>query len=310
MSWLTNLVGGPGDTAEQRDAAAARLAAWETALDRGTLPGFVTDRLQAAARGTVPWLSTMSAAELHLARSHGIRPVGTVSGTCWLHYGYSWTRGHAEGWRTALHRMQQEALAAGANAVVDVTLRTVRLPMEASMDFTVVGTAVRMDSLPPSSDPAIATVPAMEFVRLLEAGIVPVGIAIGAEYQWLTPLSYNPTGTWSGMNQRLPELSDFWERVRHVALRELRQDGARLGNGVLAHTHFGELFKFEGGDKQPPRFLGRHIVIGTAVHTRHDPVPHDIRTVIDMRDDGSPLKGARAHGHTAYAETSDERGEI
>ena len=311
MSWLSNLAGGgASDTSEQRAAAAERLALWDTALNRNRLPQFVTDRVAAGANGRAPWISTMTPAELLLARSHGIRPVGAVSGTCWLHYGFSWTRGHAEGWRSALARMKQEALAAGANAVVDVKLRTARLAVESSMDFTVIGTAVRMDGLPPSPEPAIATVPAIEFVRLLEAGIVPTGIAIGAHYQWLQPRTLNPTGALSGLNQRLPELSDFWEKVRRVALRELKKDAARLGDGVLAHTHFGQLLKREGGDKQPPQFLGRHIIIGTAVHTRQDPVPHRIRTVIDMRDGLSPLKHERPHGHNAYAETSDEEGAI
>ncbi len=309
MSWLSNLVGAGTDAPEQRAAAAARLDAWDAALTRNRLPQFVTDRIAAGANGTAPWLSTMTPAELLLARSHGIRPVGTVSGTCWLHYGFSWTRGHAEGWRTAVARMQAEALAAGANAVVDVKLRTARLAMESSMDFTVIGTAVRMAGLPPSPAPAVATVPAVEFARLLEAGIVPVGIAIGAHYEWLTSNTGNLTGAWSGRNQRLDGLSDFWERVRKVALRDLHTDATRLGDGVLAHTHFGQLIKVER-DKQPPQFLGRHIVIGTAVHTRRDAVPHTIRTVIDMRDDESPLRHERPHGHNAYAETTDEEGAI
>ena len=59
---------------------------------------------------------------------------------------------------------------------------------------------------------------------------------------------------------------------------------------MLAHTQFSQLFKREGGDKQPDRYLGRHIVIGTVVDTRRgDAVPHHIRTVVDMRDALSPL---------------------
>lgn len=40
---------------------------------------------------------------------------------------------------------------------------------------------------------ADATVPALEFVRLLEMGIVPTGIAIGARYEWL-----GGYGQWNG----------------------------------------------------------------------------------------------------------------
>ena len=127
----------------------------------------------------------MSPAELLIVRSHGIRPVATVSGTCWFSYGRSWTEGHAEGWHEALARLKREAVAAGANAVVDVRMRTLRHRVGMSMDFTLIGTAVRLARLAPSADPVVATVPALEFVRLLEADIVPVGIAVGACYEWL-----------------------------------------------------------------------------------------------------------------------------
>jgi len=40
--------------------------------------------------------------------------------------------------------------------------------------------------LPPSNEPIVATVAALEFVKLLEADVVPTGIAIGAHYEWLT----------------------------------------------------------------------------------------------------------------------------
>jgi len=303
MSWLLDAFKGGSAPSE---ASLQRQAAWEAALQGNHLPDFVRTRLADAAAGKTPWLSTMTPAELLLSRSHGIRPLATVSGTCWFHYGYSWTRGHSAGWHSALDRLRLEALAVGANAVVDVKMRTIRLATGDSMDFTVFGTAVRIDGLPPSTDPVIATVPALEFVRLLEMGILPTGIAVGAHYEW-----FNPSGTvdaaGSFRNQPLTTLGAFWERVRRVALRELRQDTEKLGTGVLAHTHFGELLKREGGEKQPPKYLGRHIVIGTVVATRpRDTVRHDIRTVVDMRDDLSPLRAARPHGHNAYASNDED----
>ncbi len=311
MSWLSNLLGqGPApESPEAAAAAAARLAQWEQALAHNKMPDFVQTRLSDAAAGTVPWMSTMTPAELLLSRSHGIRPVAMVSGTCWYHYGFSWTKGHAEGWHAALARMKQEAKAAGANAIVDVKLRTVRLPIEDSMDFTVIGTAVKMDGLPPSRDPVIATVPALEFVRLLEAGIVPTGLAIGAHYQWLRPRSFNPTADGAFANQQLTELSGFWDKVRKTAVREMGRDAGRQGDGVLAHTHFGQILKGEGDAEN--QFLGRFIVIGTVVQCRRgDKVPHAIRTVIDMRDDESPLLNETPHGHNAYPVHNDEEGSI
>ena len=96
-----------------------------------------------------------------------------------------------------------------ANAVVDVKMRTTNIGAASSMDYTLVGTAVKVEGLSPSRDPIIATVSALEFARLLEAGIVPVGLAIGAHYEWLQGGMYDLEGGWSANNRPLPDLGRF-----------------------------------------------------------------------------------------------------
>jgi uncharacterized protein YbjQ (UPF0145 family) len=314
MSWLSRLTGGGAAPASDaaRQAAAARSAEWERALARSQLPAFVRSRLEEAGAGRTPWISTMTPSELRLARSHGLRPIATVSGTICFQFGYSWTEGHATGWGSAVDRIRAEAVACGANAVVDVKMRTARVGLAQSMDFTLVGTAVRLEGLEPSLAPVIATVPALEFVRLLEAGITPVGLAVGACYDWLTDLgkTYAQGGYMNFSNQPLNTLGNFWERIRRTAHARLREDVARQGAGVLAHTQFGEILKQEGGENMPDRYLGRHIVIGTVVDTRPgEGVPHDIRTVVDMRDDLSPLNRSWSRDRNAY-DTNDREGDI
>jgi uncharacterized protein YbjQ (UPF0145 family) len=306
----------------------ARHEAWEVALQEGGLPDFVAGRLSQAAAGKGAWVATMTPAELLIVRSHGIRPIATVSGTCWFSYGRSWTEGHAQGWHEALDRLRLEAVAAGANAVVDVRMRTLRHRIGTSMDFTLIGTAVRLDRLEPSAEPVIATVPALEFVRLLEADIVPVGIAVGARYEWLGYRGFGGAmGGWttgrysqgwrlqgqmrSWSNQPLIELTDFWEKIRRDAHADLRRAAAAQGNGVLAHTQFGQLIRREQ-DKSAPAYLGRHIVIGTVIDTRKAaPFLPGIAPVIDMRDDLSPLRRPDAPRHSAYhSDVQDEEGGI
>ncbi|MBW8744712.1 MAG: hypothetical protein JF628_10270 [Sphingomonas sp.] len=293
-------------------AAQARDRDWESALEQGTLPQPVLERLADARAGRAPWVATMTPAELLTVRSHGCRPIATVSGTCWYNFGFSWTEGHAEGWAYALDRIRQEAFAAGANAVVDVQMRTIRHRIGQSMDFTLLGTAIRVDGLPPSRDPVVATVPALEFVQLLEMGIVPTGIAVGARYEWLggNPWGYGGN-RWGGRmtqmqssvfagNQPLTELGQFWEGIRRDAHADLRNHAATMGNGVLAHTQFGQIIRRER-DKQPPAYLGRHIVIGTVVDTPFGAdIPHAIEPVIDMRDDAT-LSASRGHRHSVYS---------
>ncbi|HEX7815115.1 hypothetical protein [Dyella sp.] len=316
MSWFDRFKNGaapPPATDTQHDLAgdpAQRQQAWEQALREHRPPSFVTERLQQAAQGKLPWIATMTPAELALTRSHGIRPVATVSGTCWFHYGFSWTNGHASGWHSALRRLQREAAVAGAHAVVDVRMRKIELELGDSMDFTLIGTAVRIEGLPPSDEPVVSTVSALEFARLLEAGVVPVGIAVGGHYEWLPESWRNLSATGGWVNQPLKELGGFWERVRRVALTQLRQDTHAQGNGALAHTHFGQLLKIEGDNNRPSRYLGRHIVIATVIDTqRRASFPHPVQPVVDMCASRSPLLETTSSHRNVY-NTNQEEGSI
>jgi hypothetical protein len=292
----------------QEAATAHRQADIMMNLRAGRVPTSTLERLQGASRGTVPWTATMSPAELLITRSHGIRPIASVSATCWLHYGWSWTLGHAEGWNKALARLREEARIAGANAVLDVKMRTIPMDIEASMDFTLVGTAVKIDGLPPSAEPVIATVPALEFVKLLEADVVATGIAIGAHYEWMSDWRGATNQFWMG-NTESTALSNLWEDVRRRAHADLRQSARGQGNGVLAHLNFSEMFEQEGGENQPKQYLARHIVIATTVDARRGtPIPHEIKMVVDMHQGATPLTGTTRH-HQSYA-TNDQDGAI
>jgi hypothetical protein len=296
------------EAAAQEAATAHRQADIMMNLRAGRVPTSTLERLQGASRGTVPWTATMSPAELLITRSHGIRPIASVSATCWLHYGWSWTLGHAEGWNKALARLREEARIAGANAVLDVKMRTIPMDIEASMDFTLVGTAVKIDGLPPSAEPVIATVPALEFVKLLEADVVATGIAIGAHYEWMSDWRGATNQRWMG-NTESTALSNLWEDVRRRAHADLRQSARGQGNGVLAHLNFSEMFEQEGGENQPKQYLARHIVIATTVDARRGtPIPHEIKMVVDMHQGATPLTGTTRH-HQSYA-TNDQDGAI
>jgi hypothetical protein len=309
MPWLP--FGKPVDKEAAKAAQAAALqrsGEWEQALAHDRLPSFVESRLNGSRDGLTPWTSTMTAPELFLAVTRGVRPIATVSGTCWYQFERSWTEGHAAGWRSALKRIKEEALACGANAVVDVKMRTVQSDFATSMDFTLIGTAIRVDGLKPSPDPIVATTPLLSFMRLLQAGVVPVGIAVGAQYDWLIDPNKTYSGNWTWNNQELTKLSGFWERLRRQSHRELKADAARQGNGVLAHTQLSQLIKQEV-DKQPDRYLGRHIVIGTAVQAGEASlIPMNIETVVDMNDETSPLAAREDAVAAMYGSNEREGG--
>jgi Putative heavy-metal-binding len=287
----------------QQAANKQRLADIQNCLDSGVVPAAIRTRLEGARSGKLPWIATLTPAELIIARSRGLKPIATVSATCWLHYGWSWTNGHSEGWTTALLRLREEARAAGANAVLDVKMRTVPLGVANSMDFTLVGTAICMEGLPASREPLIATVPALEFVKLLEADVVPTGIAIGAYYEWLTDweaVTDVSNLSWMG-NVESTQLSTLWETVRRGAHRQLREHAGEQGNGVLAHLNFSEIRKCAPQNRSREGYLARYIVIATTVDARRaTTLPHDIKMVVDTHAAGTPLTGTTRH-HQSYA---------
>jgi uncharacterized protein YbjQ (UPF0145 family) len=281
----------------------ARIADIQRCLQGGDVPASIKTRLEGARNGTLPWLATLTPAELSIVRSHGLRPIATVSATCWLHYGWSWTEGHAQGWELALRRLRDEAWAAGANAVLDVKMRTIPLGGENSMDFTLIGTAVSVEGLPPSNDPIVATVPALEFVKLLEADVVPTGIAIGAHYEWLADYNRSARMTWRG-NIESHTLSELWEVVRQRAHQNLRSHARTQGNGVLAHLNFSQMFESE--QNKVPQYLARHIVVATTVDAkRGTTLPHGIKIMVDIHAGSTPLTGTKRH-HQSYASNEAE----
>jgi hypothetical protein len=305
MSLLDLFKGPSAETLAARQEGEARRTDILLALRRGAVPKRVRRRLEGARSGKLPWIATLTPAELLAVRSHGIKPIASVSATCWLHHGWSWTEGHQQGWEMALRRLREEAVAAGANAVLDVKMRTVRLAVEDSMDFTLIGTAVRVADMPPSPAPIVATVPTLEFVKLLEADVVPTGIAVGAAYEWLTDWQRDASQAWMG-NIEAGKLSHLWNRVRQRSYTEMRHSAREQGNGVLAHIDFSQMFEVERGDKQPRQYLGRHIVVATTVDARRDaPFPHEIKMVVDMHDGGTPLVGTTRH-HDSYVSNEEE----
>lgn len=268
-------------------------------FDAHGVPNMVHQRLAESQSGTLPWVSTLTAPEMALARSHGLKMLAPIAATCWMHYGFSWTEGHKQGWNVAQQRLQAEAAALGANAVIDVKMVTIDLGTEDSMDYSLVGTAVRIEGLKPSPHPVLSTVPALEFIQLLEAGIVPVGLAVGARFAWSQDyLDWRAEN--SSRNQVLLQTTDFWEAVRREAHQELRQDTARQGSGVLAQLQFSQMFRRDFSSPERYAFLGRHIVMGTVVDCpRKGSIPHKVELVLDLSDKRENLRTTSKH-HNSF----------
>lgn len=276
---------------ENRIKEQLRLEAISKAITHNKVPAEIEQRLKDTSAGKLPWISTMSPTEMLVTRKHGVRPISMIASTCWMQYGQSWTLGHSTGWRKAVDRMRAEAVAAGANAVVDVKLKTIGRHNSDNMDFSLIGTAVHIDNLT-IDKPAISTTSAAEFIRLMESGIIPVGISIGCDYEIIDDRR-NEAGRNLFRNRWENFENDFlvrlWSRVRKSAFKELIKDSMRHdGNGILAHINFNELIdqEYEVNDVKKYRYLARHIIIGTVVKDlgHHHSSIHDVTPVIDISD--------------------------
>lgn len=263
----------PNDPAEQARQD-ARMAEWTQALSHNSVPKFVSERLRHTAVGRLPWVSTASPADLLTLRTHGIETLGMVSGNCWFHFGYSWTEGHRDGWHTAIARMQHEATLMGAHAIVEVTLKTREsgdADSRSSMDYSATGTAVKIAGFPDAATPFVATVSQLEFARLLEAGILPIGLAVGAYYEWMSDPYGWADASRSYFNQELEVLASFQKRVRKSAVDAMRDHARTMrGTGVLGRVQFTEMFREKGGQDEPTQYLCRHIAFGTVIQHRRN----------------------------------------
>lgn len=252
----------------------------------------------------LPWTSSLSVNEWLVFSTMGLKPLGMVMGSCFYHIGYSLANyagtwysmdlqdqeaALIEGRRLAIRRMVQEAEALGAHAVVAVR-------MEANQpgyyghetEFVAIGTAVCLEGMPPPKQPLVCTVSGEDFLKLIRAGSVPVGVALGAcvHYQYTSRQDrFQATSYW---NTEVPTFTEAIYHTRNRALREMWADAKRIGaTGVLAHDT--EL-RIVDVDVERGEYDDRedHIVeflaIGTAVASKSENTPLKPEMVLELHD--------------------------
>jgi uncharacterized protein YbjQ (UPF0145 family) len=135
----------------------------------------------------------------------------------------------------AVARMTAECAAAGGQGVVGVRLRRRRFAL-GGLEFTAIGTAVRAAGAPAAVPvPFASGVSGQDFARLIRAGWVPaglaLGIAIGSRHDGRpTARQVRP---WSG-NAEVAGWTDLVNQSRKDARRRLEADVRRLGGeGVV-----------------------------------------------------------------------------
>ncbi|WP_169739961.1 heavy metal-binding domain-containing protein [Actinospica robiniae] len=252
----------------------------------------------------------MSTQEFNAILGVGFDPVGQVLGTAVFQIGYQGGYGCSGAWsgylgqnmatdvssrawapfsalvqamyaarRTALGRAVAECRALGGDGIVGASLK-VRRFVAGGLEFTALGTAVRARGRVRPREPFTSHVTGQEFAKLIHAGYVPTGLAMGIsiasrhdDYRTRAALS-----RWAG-NQEVPGYTQLINNARHDARNQLLKDARQHGgDGVVVDE-----VDLRIGERECPGYEGQrdHIaeafLLGTSVarfdRTHREPAP-------------------------------------
>ncbi len=264
------------------------------------------------------WGSALSADEFAAIRSVGFEPVGQVLGAAVYNIGYTggyacpgaWAGfgGYATPYQSvtavsgagamgafgpmvqmlyqarhkAVRRMSEECAELGGHGVVGVSLTIGAFPA-GGLEFKAIGTAVRAPGGVPLKRPFTSDVSGQDFAKLVMAGWVPVGLAMGISIgsrhdDWLT---INQT-RWGSGNSEVSGYTDLVNESRHDARNQLDRDVVRLGgDGVVVKTMDMQIRERECPMQEHRRdHIAEVTIIGTAIAQFRKPAGRDGRRAL------------------------------
>jgi uncharacterized protein YbjQ (UPF0145 family) len=143
----------------------------------------------------------------------------------------------AEGYRVALARLHEEALALGAHGVVGVRITVEHLAGSLNdARFLATGTAVVHPGSAPLPTPFTTNASGRHFERLIGLGYVPVALAVGIGIVRVFPNCTARGISVAGPNRQIPEA---FGAARQQARTSLGKAALALGDGVV-HTEWSD----------------------------------------------------------------------
>ena len=135
----------------------------------------------------------------------------------------------------ALGRMRQEAAALGAHGVVGVRLEHKAYEWGSNLlDFTAIGTAVRLPGAAPLKRPFLSDLSGQEALTLLRTGYVPVGVAVGCCAYYVTTTIADEWQQRGWYNNEMSRLTAAVYQARHSAMERMVADGRAMGaDGIV-----------------------------------------------------------------------------
>ena len=277
--------------AEQESARDAQSLAM---LERGDLPLRAHERLyrQSSGGGSLRWSSDLSVGEYLATRSVRLEPLGQVLGGSIYHIAYNamtqqqnydseltvFSQALYDARDRALGRLRQEAALLGAHGVVGVRLEQKAYEWGARLlEFTAIGTAVRVAGVPPLPRPFLSDLSGQETLTTLRAGYAPVSIALGVcayyvvttwddEYQ----MRAGAWGNWS--NNEMARLTGATYQARRGAMGRMSGEAHRLGaDGIVGSDVVMETYEVQAYRTRPysneSEAIEDHVIEFTATGT-------------------------------------------
>lgn len=245
----------PPEEQQRRIQAQQEAEESRQSLEAGGLPLQARRRLtEETAAGHPLFSSDLSVNEFALTRNKGYVALSQVMGSSIYQVGWQYTRNytwntqaseltvltnaHQQATMLALQRLEEEATLLKADGVIGV--RFTRREYEWGqnlLEYTAIGTAIKLPNSPVSSQPFLSDLSGQEFWTLLQAGYYPVGLVVGY-CSYYVSLGSNYTGQirggWYGTgmyNQEITPFTQGFYTARHLAIRRL-EDMARRFNAV------------------------------------------------------------------------------
>ncbi|HTA13449.1 MAG TPA: heavy metal-binding domain-containing protein [Solirubrobacteraceae bacterium] len=333
----SNGTGGRGASVEELQARELESLAQ---VERGGITLGAERRLRELGERGGAFTSDLSVADFALCHRLGLRPLSQVMGSSIYQVGYQyspWPAGVggsfmfeiealSEAWNEvrgrALGRLAQEAEHVGADAVIGVELRTGEHDWaENSVEYVVIGTAVRHTASPGSAspmrpservqrgesvpanagsaprsrpagrrehgEPVLTELSVADYTKLLGAGIEPLGVVAWSS-AFFVAASYSTQmlgGLGFTQNQELGEFTQGVYSARETVVQRLTEQAARLdASGVIGVRIAHDIARMSVGAGTYSRggLMVTFHAIGTAIRDTSATVPPAPEPIIDL----------------------------
>ncbi|MBR7832086.1 heavy metal-binding domain-containing protein [Actinospica durhamensis] len=192
--------------------------------------------------------SDLSVNEFVLTTQTGFEPLGLVMGTSVYHVGIQPTRWGVSqelpvltqamytARELAMARMTAEAAALGADGVIGVRIRPVRLAFSAEvLEFMAVGTAIKAGDgashRTPSGAPFTSHLSGQDFWTLWQHGWLPRAMVMGTCVYHVAHLTFRQSLQTFGVNAEMKSYTQAIYDARELAMSRMQYEGRQVGAG-------------------------------------------------------------------------------